>query len=336
MVRDESVSKISFLKTIFKGGDVASNGTNIAVRCPNECCSSRLDGKRKYSISISTDQSHCWVCGFKTGRSLLKALRKASATPEQIREYFEKFYKGSERSGFVSDDQEVPEPDLKLPRDFKLLAQHLKSRDPNVREVLRYLKKRGLRERDLWLHKIGMSQEGRFFRRVIFPSFDSEGYLNFYTARSIDDDQFVKYLNPQVDKVDVIFNEVNIDWKKELTVVEGPFDLVKCDSNSTCLLGSGMTEDYLLFWRIVQEKTPVLLALDRDVKRKTDEYARLLSSYDSPVRILDLEGFSDVGEMRHDDFRRLSQTSHHWDPVSALRNKINTMSMRRNRNPVNV
>jgi hypothetical protein len=89
-----------------------------------------------------------------------------------------------------------------------------------------------------------------------------------------------------------------------------------------------MTEDYLLFWRIVQEKTPVLLALDRDVRRKIDEYACLLTSYDCPVRIMNLGRFLDVGEMDHGDFKSLSQMSSHWDPVSALRNKINTMSMR--------
>ena len=33
------------------------------------------------------------------------------------------------------------------------------------------------------------------------------------------------------------------DWKKELTLVEGPFDLFKCDTNATCLLGSHFTEE---------------------------------------------------------------------------------------------
>ena len=60
-------------------------------------------------------------------------------------------------------------------------------------------------------------------RRVIIPSFDSEGFLNYFTARAIDESTR-KYVNPKVKRTDIIFNELNVDWKKELVIVEGPFD----------------------------------------------------------------------------------------------------------------
>ena len=42
-----------------------------------------------------------------------------------------------------------------------------------------------------------------------------------------------KYLNANAKKKDLIFNELNIKWDEELTIVEGPLDLVKCNYNET-------------------------------------------------------------------------------------------------------
>ena len=67
----------------------------------------------------------------------------------------------------------------------------------------------------------------------------------------------------------IIFNELNIDWSKELTIVEGPLDLIKTNDNATCLLGSSLTEDMLLFQKIVANKTNIKLALDSDIFSKS-------------------------------------------------------------------
>ena len=87
---------------------------------------------------------------------------------------------------------------------------------------------------------------------MILPSFDCNGNLNYYTARSIDTDIKMKYMNSKVSKTEIIFNEINLNWQKEITLVEGPFDMVKCDDNSTCLLGSHLPVNSLLFQKITQ------------------------------------------------------------------------------------
>ena len=69
-------------------------------------------------------------------------------------------------------------------------------------------------------------------------------------------------------KKQIIFNELNIKWDEELTIVEGPFDLTKSNFNTTCLLGSSLNESYELFKKIVKNKTPVLLGLDPDAMTK--------------------------------------------------------------------
>ena len=45
---------------------------------------------------------------------------------------------------------------------------------------------------------------------------------------------------------------INIDWSKELALVEGAFDLVKSNENSTCLLGSKLSEKSRLFLQIIK------------------------------------------------------------------------------------
>ncbi|MBK23592.1 MAG: hypothetical protein CME70_06255 [Halobacteriovorax sp.] len=157
------------------------------------------------------------------------------------------------------------------------------------------------------------------------PSFNADGDLNYFVARTIDDDSKMKYLNAKVPKKDVIFNEINIDWSSELTLVEGPFDLTKCNDNATCLLGSHFSEDYKLFQQIIKNSTPVLMALDPDVKLKTQEYARKLSSYGIRIRMLDLGQFSDVGEMSKLDFACALQKAKEWQPDDRLYNLFDTV-----------
>ena len=50
---------------------------------------------------------------------------------------------------------------------------------------------------------------------------------------------------------------LNIDWNRELSIVEGPLDLLKTNDNATCLLGSALNEDFKLFQKIVDNKTDI-------------------------------------------------------------------------------
>lgn len=320
----EVSEKMSFLKLMFGPGDVSRDLSNITVRCPNTTCSSRLAGKRKFSIRIDTDQSQCWVCGLKTHDSLIPVLRRFFDA-EIVKEYVSKYQSKSS----TYDQGEAggkKEHILDFPNDFRPLVLDANTSKPDIKWIRRYLTARGLTDRDMWYFKLGTSQLAKFRRRVIVPSFDSEGFVNFYSARVTDTtSRGSKYIVPDTERVSVIFNEVNIDWKSELTIVEGPFDLFKCDDNATCLQGSGLSEDYLLFWKIVQNKTPILLAMDADAKMKSHKIAKLLTSYDIGVRILDLEQFSDVGEMKKSDFVRLKCDAKEWSSKESMLTKISNM-----------
>ena len=151
------------------------------------------------------------------------------------RNMFNKIFFYSKKNKLILPDQDVVVP-VVVPKDFRLLATSLGSKDPDIKDTIRYVRSRGLTNRDLWYFKFGTCATGRYRRRVIMPSFDEVGDINYFVARTIDqDDKKMKYINAKVSKKNVIFNEINIDWDRELTLVEGPFDLTKCDSNSTSL-----------------------------------------------------------------------------------------------------
>jgi len=193
---------------------------------------------------------------------------------------------------------------IELPKDFRLLTL-ANDIDPDVKAAWRYVYSRGLTDRDAWYFKFGVSDEPRWKRRVIMPSFDCEGNLNYFAARAIDKDKKPKYDNPDVDKNPVVFNEINIDWSKRIVLCEGPFDLVKCPENSTALLGSDLDERHEIFNKILLHNTPVALALDGDMwHKKMPRIVKKFQEYNIDIVVVDVRPWGDPGSMTKAEFER--------------------------------
>ena len=261
---------------------------------------------------MDNEAYHCWVCDLK-GKNFQFLFRKYK--PSLLGDY-EKI-KGTNIS--IADSAIAIEEELvRLPDGFIFLATNLKHVDPDVAAVIQYAYSRGLSLEDFWRFRLGTCIKGRFRRRLIVTSFNHEGILNYFVARAIDSNAFRKYLNPRVAKKKIIFNELNLDWSKEITLVEGAFDLMKCDENSTCLLGSSLGRDYEIFQKIVKNQTPVLLALDPDAESKTHTCAKLLYEFAVPVRILDVGGYEDVGSMPKDVYITRKKEAITWNSSERL------------------
>jgi len=307
-------ARASFLQAIFGPGII--NGESIALTCP-QCSKGRKD-KKKLIVKLSNGMHHCWVCGLK-GKTLKYTVKKYA--PKGYQQY-QSLFKDCEHEELPTVE-EVPK--IEIPKGFILLGQNLKSRDPDVRDTVEYAYSRGLSKRDLWFYKFGTCKSGSFRRRLIMPSFDASGNLNYYTGRSIDNSSHRKYLNAKSKKKDLIFNELNIDWNKEITIVEGPLDLVKCNYNATSILGSFLNKNYFLFQEIVAHLTPVLLALDPDAQIKQQKICKDLYSYGIKVRVLNHGKHSDVGEMTKDQFLKLRDSAKFWNPRDILKHRIDSI-----------
>ncbi len=305
-----TTDKIRYIKAAFGGGSLDVRGANIAVECP----SCGKGGKRKLSIHLESGQCHCWVCGLRSKR--VSSIISRHISRDVAAEYRRVCEGGTDLRD--DEDPETKEPEkLTLPDDFQPIFSRSSASDPDARQAVRYLMRRGLSVDDIVRFRMGISPQVR--RRVIIPSFDAEGALNYYTARAIDPDITLRYTNCQVKKTDIVFNEVNIDWSRELVVVEGPFDLINCPDNATCILGSSLGTNHLLFHRVAANRTPIVLALDADMREKTQRIAELLHSYDCRVRILDVSRLGkDVGELPYADVVDALKSAPVWRPMDRL------------------
>ena len=158
---------------------------------------------------------------------------------------------------------------------------------------------------DVLRWKIGYTTEGNFRNRIIVPSFNENGDLNYFIARTYMND-YRRYMNPRVSR-NIIFNELYVDFEEEVTIVEGIFDAMKTQ-NAVPILGSTIRETSKLFRKIVAHDTPVLLALDPDASLKTRYIKNLFLKYGIEVREMKYEDETrDIGDMSKEEVTRMSQ-----------------------------
>lgn len=310
--------KIKFIESVFGAGRLSARSENIAVRCP--VCESNDKTKRKLSVRLDDDLNHCWVCGW-SARNLLPLLMKYGNSAN-VETYKREFLPLAQRK---KDDVQIVLPTL--PSDFKLLSCHENSSDPDVKALLRYVDSRGLSSRDIAYYALGFSDEFKYRRRIIIPSFDSDGFLNYVVSRAIDEDVWMRYVNSENPKSEIVFNDLKIDWKRPLNIVEGPFDLMKCPDNSTCLLGSEMNETHRLFVKILENSTPVVVCLDRDARKKAERMANKLLSYDIDVSLASLADDRDPGDLSKKDILDVLGSAKKWSRDVFISSKIKSMKI---------
>jgi DNA primase len=327
---------IDFIEKCFGKAVLTNSGLNASVVCPK--CAEKEDNLQKRKLVVRTDDflTHCWVCGYRS-TNLVNLL--SDYHPYLVEEYKDRFgikqtYKrcGIDLNKLFSgsENPEILVPKLQLPQGFTLMATNLGKGLKPVENAWSYLKTRNVSESELWLWKFGVTDyqpprgEQSYRFRVIVPSFDAQGNLNYFSARSYWKRlSGAKYANPNVPREHLIFNELMIDWSEELTIVEGVFDLIKCGENATCLLGSTLDANYLLFQRIVERNTPVLLALDNDAKNKTYKLAKLFLEYGISVRIFSVpEQYNDVGQMTKAEFQEQAKKAVPFTNADCLRWKL--------------
>lgn len=307
--------RINFIQSNFGKGLISRDGNDITVSCP--FC--KDSSKKKLAINLETWKYHCWVCSAK-GNTLVSALKKFKSR-EVVDFYRVQFL----NSSLLKPETDSSEYVVTLPDGYTPLAITQDSRHPDIRAARRYLDRRGITEQTVWKYRIGVSLVGEFTRRVIFPSLDTTGDLNYYLGRSIDPKSRLRYINASSDKSAIIFNDVDVDWDKPLHLVEGVFDLIALKENGTCLLGSSLSENSLLFKKIVANETDVVLCLDSDMTQKIGKIADLLTSYGINVSVMNTSSAKDIAEMTHDQLAHAKETTRMWDLTSSFRYKISNI-----------
>lgn len=316
--------KLACLEKIFGRFTLMGNKRNAEFWCP--VCASKDKGRRKLSIRIEDGAFNCWVCATK-GMHPIFLVRKFH--DKRNVDLLLQHYPDSRPSSRREAVDERPKP--RLMDDFTLLALVENSREPDVRACLRYVLGRGLSIDDCWRYRLGFSRKFGWSRRVIVPSFDREGELNYYTGRAVDSGAHLRYNTVEADRSNVIFNEIDVDWSMQLVLCEGPFDALKCGDNAVPLLGNSLHEDSALFCSIVINSTPVVLALDSDMRRRTLQLIEKLNQYGITSSVVDLGGKKDPGEMSKHEFAEARSRAARIEWGSSMKERLQSASRTRMR-----
>ena len=243
-------------------GDERAHNTGrgqISFDCP--VCShdikglSKGDGKGNLEVNYAQHVFKCWACSETHGTHghLGKLIDKYGRKKDK------ETYELIRPDEFIREERK--KKSLKLPDEYKKFKDVHPVHIPR-REAYNYLKRRGVTDEMIEKYDIGYAEQGEYAGKVIIPSYDIKGELNYFVARSWNPKAKFKYKNPEAPKELLIFNEGRINWDKDVWLVEGVFDGLFVD-NSIPLLGKFLSD---LLWETLYEKAQarIVVCLDGD------------------------------------------------------------------------
>ena len=273
-----------------------TSGNNYAYQCP--FCQHH---KPKLEVNLVPNSKgenfwHCWVCNAK-GKSLLGLFKKLKVPQDKILElrsilnYTDK-----------KDEEESDITKIELPKEYKSLLS-IQRTDISAKHALAYLKKRGISKEDILKYNIGFCEEGRYKNMIVVPSYNKDGLINYFIARSFEKDPSRKYDSPKCNKNAIIGLEYFINWNIPVILCEGIFDAIAIKRNVIPLFGKTIPKALMMKLVETNVKT-VYVALDRDALKDALKYAEELLNLGKDVYLVDLDD-KDPSEMGFDKFTSL-------------------------------
>jgi len=279
---------VTILNKALKQSAKIRKGTDAVYYCP--VCKHY---KRKLEINTVTGKYHCWVCGL-SGTSLKTLFKKLGLSGE----YLGQIYKNTETYRklpqndinaileIFSEKKSVPVESLVLPKEYRsfyddeltLIGRH----------ALQYLKSRNITKYDVLRYNIGYCEGGQFHGRVLIPSYDASGQLNFYSTRSIFEDAKMKYVNSFGSK-DIIGFEMFVDYNQPITLVEGAFDAISVRNNAVPLFGKTLSNK-LKSALISNKVQSVNIVLDNDALSDSIRISEFLLKNSIETKLVKLDG----------------------------------------------
>lgn len=233
----------------------------VSFDCP-ACAADKMldggDGKGKLEINYRKGVFKCWVCSYKNNmHGPIEKLIKRYGTKINLRDYTLL----KPESNYTKESYEEKDISVSLPSEFISLSKCSKF-EPKYYFAYKYLKERGITDDIIKEFNIGYAHEGKYKNRIIIPSYDEFGDVNFFVSRSFSDWTKPKYLNPDAEKQYVIFNHNKINFDATLYLVEGAFDHI-VTPNSIPLLGKILTHK-LKHLLLDNAKADIVILLDDD------------------------------------------------------------------------
>ena len=270
------------------------NGTSqYQFNCP-DCAEENgglPDNKYNLEVNFALGKCHCWKCGYAGpisrlvkdygGIELLKDYYAAVKDIKESKYYNIGLFKDLADNAYLNDYIKLPDTFTKI--DLKTCRK---------KKLVEYLEKRKITQDIIDLHNIGYTtwdEESPILRnRIIIPSYDSAGDLNYWVGRDFTEKQQKpepekeetdkphiwfsgerpKYWNSKNDKNEIVFQESLIQWDATIYLCEGAIDCIYYP-NSIAMLGKSLTKSTKLFQELYDRaRANIVICLDGDTELK--------------------------------------------------------------------
>ena len=280
------------------GSGKATARNNYAYHCP--FCHHQ---KPKLEVNLTENREgknpwHCWACDVR-GTTIYNLFKQLKTKPEKF----------TELKSLVKTSKSIKETQvvstIALPNEYISLSTGDLS-GITARHALAYLKKRNISKYDIIKYNIGYCKSGLYNNMIIIPTYNENGQLNYFTARSFEKEPYIKYRNPSVSR-DIIPNEHLINWNIPIVLCEGLFDAIAIKRNAIPLLGKNI-QSSLMKKIVTSVVDKIYIALDRDAIKQALKFCERLMAEGKEVYLVDLQD-KDPSEMGFENFTKLIQTT---------------------------
>jgi DNA primase len=258
-----NVKLLQLLESVLGKGKNTS-GNNVAFFSPFTS-----HYKPKLEIDINTNHNgenawHCWISD-KKGRSI-SSLFKQMGLPK---EKFDQLSRIIESTRYRNKETTQHVEIISLPEEYYPLWN--KKNTPDYKNAIHYLASRGITIFDIIRYRIGYCESGRYSGKIIIPSYDSAGQLNYFVSRAYYKADTQKHKNPQISK-DIIGFEMFINWAEPIILCEGSFDAIAIKRNAIPLFGKIIQP--ALQKKIIEERVRnIYICLDADALKNAIQIA---------------------------------------------------------------
>jgi hypothetical protein len=301
---------VSLVNSVLGTGKATARN-NYAYHCP--FCHHH---KPKLEVNLTENKQgnnpwHCWACD-KKGKTVYNLFKAIGVDTSKLNEA-KSLIKNSKVAKFIKSNDIV-----KLPPEF-IGLDTVDNNDIIGRHALTYLKKRNISKNDILKYNIGYCKNGLYANMIIIPTYDADGRLNYFTARSFEKEPYIKYRNPSASR-DIIPNEHLINWRLPIILCEGLFDAIAIKRNAIPLLGKNIQSE--LMKKIVSSYVnKIYIALDKDAIKQALHFCEQLMMEGKEVYFVDMQD-KDPSEMGFRNFTKLIQNTIPMTYSSLLEQKL--------------
>ena len=303
----KNLKLLQLLESILGKGKPTS-GNNIAFFSPFQS-----HYKPKLEIDINTTSAgenawHCWISD-KKGRSIVSLFKQLNL-PKQNFEQLNRIIEQTKYRNTSNKDSEK-QVVLQLPTEYIPLWKTKKT--PDFRNAFHYLTNRGITIFDIIKYRIGYCEAGEYSGKIIIPSYDVAGQLNYFVSRAFYKSDSQKHKNPKVSK-DIIGFDMLINWSQQIVLCEGSFDAIAVKRNAIPLFGK-IIQPALQKKIIEQRVKDIYICLDADAIKKALDIAERFMGEGLNVYLIELNN-SDASEL---GFKKINEIINNTDVLTFER-----------------